>query len=77
MLNRRPSNEQVKDHRFNDPIIDDMTDYDFYARASYIAKEISRDDYLSIERAREAVKRELKHLSLKGINCLREVLSGV
>jgi hypothetical protein len=70
-------NKKVAAHKFNDPIIDDMTDFDYYARAAYIEDKISRNDYLSIERARQSIVKELSLMSEKGKKYFREVLSGV
>ena len=72
-----PSNEAVKSHQFNDQVIDDMTHYDVYARAAFINKAITRDDYLSIERAMEAVRKEALILSDKGKRFLRQALDSV
>jgi len=77
-LGERVQRAQTANDAFkNDPLISEMEHFNLYARDAYLRGEITRDEYLSIERAYENVCKELKYLSVKAKNYLKEILSDL
>lgn len=71
-----PSNKEVKEFKFNISKIDNMKDFDYYARANLIKKEISVKDYLLIEKTRKQVILNNNKISRKSRHLLAEVLDS-
>lgn len=69
-----PSNHDVENHKFNDPEIEAITDFNYYARAAFIVKDITKEEYLAIERVRVPVLNEMKNMSELAKQYLRETL---
>lgn len=68
----------IKDHVFNDPELDSITDFDYAAREALIKHVISKKEYLIIENVRNAVITGLynSYLSNEASQVLRECLAG-
>lgn len=71
-----PTNEQVKNYKFGDAEVDAIKNFDYYARGALIMREITRDDYLTIEKLREFMLHNTANLSDIGKDMLREVLDN-
>jgi len=72
-----PSNEEVSQYKFDDTEIDNMVNFNFYARAALIAREVTRDDYIVIERCIAHICNEAKQLTKNGKCILAELVSSI
>lgn len=72
-----PTNEQIEKHVFNDQEIDSMKDFNYYARSSLIMNEITKQDYLSIEKIKVNLTLEMSFLSDNAKDILKEIVLGL
>ena len=63
------NNKEIEQYKFNDPEIDSITDFDYWARGELINRNITKQSYLKIEQIRKLA------LKLKGVE--RQVLKDI
>lgn len=59
------TNQEIKDYIFNDPDIDNMTDFNCVLRAKLINRHITKHDYKSAEWTLKLIFDHLKALETK------------
>lgn len=69
------SNEEIEKHFFNDPELD-IDNYDYLNKSALIQREISKQDFLEIEKFRQQFFNLKNNLGSVARNLLSEIIEG-